>query len=66
MMLAEHERAGDLLAALRGATAAYAVPDDACASYRSLYQRLEELEADTHLHIHTEQNVLFPLVLAEP
>ena len=63
MMLAEHEQAGDLLAALRGATAGYAVPDDACASYRSLYQRLEALEADTHLHIHKENEVLFPAAL---
>ena len=24
---------------------------------------MEELEADTHLHIHKENNVLFPLVI---
>ena len=24
---------------------------------------MEELEADTHLHIHKENNVLFPMVL---
>ena len=63
MMLLEHDRAGDLLAALRAATGGYAVPEDACASYHSLYERLEALEADTHLHIHNENHTLFPATL---
>jgi regulator of cell morphogenesis and NO signaling len=63
MMLFEHERAGELLAALRTATGSYAVPADACASYRSLYERLEALEADTHLHVHKENHTLFPAAL---
>lgn len=61
-MLAEHDQAGDLLNTLRRATAAYAVPDDACASYRSLFERLEALELDTHLHVHKENHALFPAV----
>ena len=64
VMLAEHDRAGDLLAGLRAATSGYAVPDDACASYRSLYERLEALELDTHLHVHKENHTLFPAALA--
>jgi regulator of cell morphogenesis and NO signaling len=64
MMAFEHDRAGDLLAALRTATAAYSVPSDGCASYRSLYERLAHLEADTHRHIHLESNVLFPAAAA--
>ena len=63
LMLADHDRAGDLLAELRRATNAFAVPDDACASYRSLYERLEALELDTHLHVHKENHALFPAVL---
>jgi regulator of cell morphogenesis and NO signaling len=63
MMLLEHDRAGELLAALRAATGGYAVPADACASYRSLYERLEVLETDTHLHIHKENHTLFPAAL---
>ena len=62
-MLAEHDQAGDLLVALRKATADYAVPDDACASYRSLYERLDVLEADIHRHIHKENHTLFPAAL---
>lgn len=63
MMLSEHDRAGELLEALRSVTGGYAVPDDACASYRSLYERLEAFEADTHDHIHKENHTLFPAVL---
>ena len=59
-MRSEHDRAGELLATLRSTAAGYAVPDDGCASYRSLYERLEALELDTHAHIHKENHVLFP------
>jgi regulator of cell morphogenesis and NO signaling len=64
MMSLEHDRAGELLAELRSTTDDYQVPDDGCASYRSLYERLERLEADTHRHIHLENNVLFPAAIA--
>lgn len=63
VMGVEHEQAGELLAALRSATGGYTPPADGCASYRLLYARLAALEEDTHLHIHKENNVLFPLVV---
>jgi regulator of cell morphogenesis and NO signaling len=59
-MTMEHDRAGSLLAELRRTTRDYEVPADACASYRMLYLGLRELEADTHLHVHKENNHLFP------
>ena len=61
VMTTEHETVGDLLRRLRAATEGYLVPSDGCASYRLLYQRLEALEADTHLHVFKENSVLFPL-----
>lgn len=64
VMRFEHDRAGELLGALRSVTDGHLVPDDACASYRVLYDGLAELEADIHLHVHKENNVLFPAVLA--
>ena len=64
MMSAEHDHAGELLAQLHTVTGGYAVPDDGCASYRSLYSRLQHLEADTHRHIHLENNVLFPAAIS--
>jgi regulator of cell morphogenesis and NO signaling len=64
MMGLEHEQAGTLLAELRAAAGGYTVPDDGCASYRALYERLAALEADTHRHIHLENNILFPAAVA--
>jgi regulator of cell morphogenesis and NO signaling len=64
VMMTEHEQAGAILERLRATTAAYAVPRDACPSYRALYERLAQVEADTHLHIHKENNVLFPAAIA--
>lgn len=64
MMRLEHDRDGALLAQLREAAGGFAVPDDACASYRSLYERLPALEHDTHVHIHKENHTLFPAVIA--
>ena len=63
MMLLEHDRAGELLARLREVTHGYTAPHDGCASYRSLYERLADLELDTHLHIHKENHSLFPAAL---
>jgi regulator of cell morphogenesis and NO signaling len=60
VMCAEHDRAGELLAELRTLTGGWTVPGDGCASYSLLYHGLAELEADTHLHIHKENNILFP------
>lgn len=64
MMMLKHDRAGALLAQLRGRTDNFTVPADACASYTALYQGLAGLESDTHLHVHKENNLLFPVVVA--
>lgn len=60
VMLSEHDAVGDLLARLREVTRGYALPAEACRSYRALYEGLEDLEKDLHQHIHLENNVLFP------
>jgi len=56
----EHDRAGELLAEMRKITSEYKLPDDACESFKSLYDGLQELEKDLHEHIHLENNILFP------
>jgi regulator of cell morphogenesis and NO signaling len=61
-LAAEHETVGDLLDQLRGVTSGYVTPADGCASYAACYRALADLEADTHLHVHKENNVLFPAV----
>lgn len=60
MMEQEHEMAGELLAKIRELSNDYQLPEDACASYTLLYQMLEAFEDDLHLHIHLENNILFP------
>ena len=62
VMEREHDTAGALLARLRELTGGYTSPADGCTSYEMLYRGLAELEADTHLHVHKENNVLFPMV----
>lgn len=61
-LVGEHETVGALLEELRFVTSGYAVPGDGCASYAACYRALADLETDTHLHVHKENNVLFPLV----
>ena len=56
----DHDSAGAALARMRRLTADYTPPPDACGSYRALLQSLESLERDTHIHIHKENNILFP------
>jgi regulator of cell morphogenesis and NO signaling len=59
-MMAEHDDAGDALARIRRITKDFTIPEYACNTYRALLQGLSELEADTHVHIHLENNILFP------
>ncbi len=60
MMEAEHDSAGQALAQIREITGNFAIPDYACVTYRALMSGLQELEHDLHLHIHLENNILFP------
>jgi len=64
MMMMEHDTAGQILRELRALTSDYKVPADACVSYQTLYQALENFEKDLHQHIHLENNILFPKALA--
>lgn len=63
VMEQEHDQAGELIAELRQLTSGYVPPDWACATVRALYRGLEEFEADMHVHVHLENNVLFPRAL---
>lgn len=64
MMMREHDTAGEILRELRVLTSDYRLPADACISYRTLYQALQDLEKDLHQHIHLENNILFPGAIA--
>lgn len=64
----EHQEQGTALAAMRktvGVTTSYiqSVPKDGCKSYQILFQKLDQFEQDTHLHVHKENYILFPKVI---
>jgi regulator of cell morphogenesis and NO signaling len=59
MMEAEHDHAGSALQRIREITGNFEVPAYACVTYKALMSGLAELEADLHMHIHLENNVLF-------
>jgi regulator of cell morphogenesis and NO signaling len=48
------------MAQIRGLTNGYALPADACTTYRICLQELQEFEQDLHVHVHLENNLLFP------
>lgn len=55
----DHAKTADRLERIAELTDGYAVPENACPSYRSMLERLDRLERDTHMHVHKENNVLF-------
>ncbi len=64
VMEAEHVAVGGMLADLRAFTQGYTVPADGCASFQALCDGLRNLEADTHLHIYLENQLLHPRAVA--
>ncbi len=59
--LMEHDTAGGALQAMRRITGDYRAGREQAAT---LYRALEELEADLWEHIHKENEILFPRVIA--
>lgn len=64
VMRYEHDNAGNALLEIRRLTDNHTPPEDACNTYRILFHGLLELEQDLHQHIHLENNILFPRVIA--
>ncbi|MCO5235276.1 MAG: iron-sulfur cluster repair di-iron protein [Chitinophagaceae bacterium] len=60
MMEDEHEVVGRCLDEIRELSGNYTLPEDACASYSLLFKMLADMEEDTHIHVHLENNILFP------
>ena len=56
----EHDHAGEILRQIRAVTSDFELPLDACGTYRLVYKRLEDLEDLTFMHVHLENNILFP------
>ncbi len=56
----EHDAAGDLIKEITACTNDFKAPEGACASYRMLFEKLNELIKDIYNHIFTENSLLFP------
>lgn len=59
-LLDDHVAVGAKLDEINSLTGGYTLPEDACASYGLLFKMLDDLEDDVHVHIHLENNILFP------
>ncbi|MZG30016.1 MAG: iron-sulfur cluster repair di-iron protein [Nitrospinae bacterium] len=64
VMRHELDEAGQLLKQMRVLTKGYVAPEGVCQSFQALYKELRKLEEDTYLHVHKENNLLFPAVEA--
>lgn len=58
-MAADHEAAASCLLEIRRETDDYTLPDDACLSYRALYERLSDLEIHLGEHMRLENAFIF-------
>lgn len=59
----EHEFAGGAMDKINIITKAYSVPADGCNTYHVTFRLLQQFEDDLHIHVHLENNVLFPKLL---
>ena len=59
-MTGEHEFAGGAMDKINELSRRYAVPEDGCNTYRVAYKLLEQFEDDLHIHVHLENNILYP------
>jgi len=63
-MFQEHDMAGDELKVIRKLADSFMAPVDACATHMVLYGMLKDFESDLMMHIHLENNILFPKAIA--
>ncbi len=60
MMMEEHQVEGERFRKINVLSQNYTMPQDGCNTYWVGYELLREFENDLHLHIHLENNILFP------
>jgi regulator of cell morphogenesis and NO signaling len=60
MMMQEHAHEGERFKQISALSNNYTIPPDGCNTYKVTYALLKEFQDDLHLHIHLENNILFP------
>ena len=64
MMMDEHTVEGERFVEIAELTNNYTAPADGCTTYNVTFAMLRDFEEDLHLHIHLENNILFPKAIA--
>jgi regulator of cell morphogenesis and NO signaling len=64
VMETEHETAGIIQKRLSQLSNNYTPPEDACNTFRVLYDKLKEFEYDLNRHVHLENDILHPKAIA--
>lgn len=62
-MKGEHEFAGGAMDVINVLSKNYQIPRDGCTTYQVTYNLLEQFEDDLHVHVHLENNILYPKAL---
>lgn len=63
-MEAEHEVEGNHFEKMEAMSSGYVVPEWGCNTYAVTMNLLKEFQDDLHLHLHLENNILFPKAIA--
>ena len=61
-LINDHEDTGQLLNVMNQLTSDYQTPEEAFGTWKLVYQRLQNIERQTHQHVHLENHVLFKKV----
>ncbi len=62
-MIGEHDFAGGAMDRINQLTDHYKLPADSCGTYQVAFRLLEQFEDDLHIHVHLENNILYPAAL---
>ncbi|MBN8880629.1 MAG: iron-sulfur cluster repair di-iron protein [Chitinophagaceae bacterium] len=60
VMMHEHDTEGERFRKIKELSNQYNAPADGCNTYKAAFATLKDFEDDLHLHIHLENNILFP------
>ena len=60
----EHVQAANILSDIKKAANNFTIPSTAPKEYTLLMESLKEFERDLHMHLHIENNILFPKLIA--
>ncbi|MDQ3019056.1 MAG: iron-sulfur cluster repair di-iron protein [Bacteroidota bacterium] len=60
IMMKEHTIEGDRFSKIAELSDNYTAPADGCTTYNVAFEMLKDFEEDLHMHVHLENNILFP------